>query len=135
MTKGGVALLGVAGVLVLAQQGGGEPTPPVTAAVVAPPKVAVYEVEGTVASVDVTMATPSGTKQFSADVPMRPADLPGLDGLRATVVAGQFLYLSAQQDIGGTTTTCRITVDGVVLAENTSTGRYSIVTCSGVVPT
>ena len=31
----------------------------------------------------------------------------------------------------GTTITCRITVDGEVIAEQTSTGEYAIVTCSG----
>lgn len=39
--------------------------------------------------------------------------------------------LTAQAAQGATTITCRITVDGEVIAEQTSTGEFAVVTCSG----
>jgi hypothetical protein len=92
--------------------------------------VALYELEGTATSANVTMATPTGISQFAADVPMHSKS--GAVGLRQQVQSGQVLSLAAQQDMGGTTITCRITVDGVVVAENTSTGQFSIATCEAV---
>jgi len=49
-----------------------------------------------------------------------------------TMRRGAFAYVSAQMTLGfGTKVTCRILVDGVLVKENTSTGQFSIVTCSG----
>lgn len=56
------------------------------------------------------------------------------DGWRQEQVMqrGVFAYVSAQMTYtGGRKVSCRILVDGVVVRENTSTGQYSIVTCSG----
>lgn len=39
--------------------------------------------------------------------------------------------LSAQSAGGSGTITCKITVDGALVAENTSQGQYAVVTCSG----
>ena len=39
--------------------------------------------------------------------------------------------LTAQADDSGTTISCKITVDGEVKAEQTSTGPYAVVSCSG----
>lgn len=43
---------------------------------------------------------------------------------------GAHVYISGQA-LNGRTLTCRITVDGVLISENTSSGEYSIATCSG----
>lgn len=132
----GAALLVLAAGLAWAQQADNSSSPTVapSAAPAAVPLVALYEIEGTAASVNVTMATATGVKQFASDVPMHAKDVPAIAGLQATVRPGQALYLSAQQDLGGTTVTCRITVDGTIIAENTSNGRFRIVTCQGVAP-
>lgn len=53
-----------------------------------------------------------------------------LDGFRA----GDFVYISVQNQQGAGSVTCRITVDGVVVSENTSSGGYTIATCQGDVP-
>jgi hypothetical protein len=124
MLKVGAGLLLLAVVMAVVQRTGDEPSGESATPV---RHVAIYELEGTAASAHVTMATPTGTSQFAADVPMHTKG--GAVGLRQVVQPGQVLYLSAQQDLGGTTITCRITVDGVVVAENTSTGRFSITTC------
>jgi hypothetical protein len=125
MLRVGAGLLLVAVVMVILQRVSDAPS----SESAAPTRhVAIYELEGTATSAKVTMATPTGTSQFAADVPMRSKS--GSVGLRQLVQPGQVLYLSAQQDLGGSTITCRITVDGVVVAENTSTGRFSITTCS-----
>ena len=39
--------------------------------------------------------------------------------------------LQAQGDESATSITCRVTRDGEVLTENTSTGQFAVVTCSG----
>lgn len=47
---------------------------------------------------------------------------------------GDFVYVSVQNGQGQGSVTCRITVDGVVVSENTSSGGYTIATCQGTVP-
>lgn len=90
-----------------------------------------YEVEGTAKWSDVTMETPTGTKQDSPDVPMvRVAD--GGRGLRFTFSPGHFLYLSAQNKDGYGSIICRITANGTVISENSSSGGYAIAVCKGV---
>ena len=44
---------------------------------------------------------------------------------------GEFVYISAQNEGEYGSVTCRITVDGVVVSENTSSGAYGIATCEG----
>jgi hypothetical protein len=39
--------------------------------------------------------------------------------------------LVAQAAVGATTISCKITVDGEVISEQTSTGEYAVVSCSG----
>lgn len=43
----------------------------------------------------------------------------------------EFYSLSAQNGQSGGDITCKITVDGKVLAENTSNGQYAVVSCNG----
>jgi hypothetical protein len=107
---------------------GGEVAPP---AVNAPAKVDVlYEVEGTTSSASVTMQTPTGTSQITPAVPMR-RESDGRRGLEAEFSPGSFVYISAQNKQSSGTITCRITVNGSVIAENTSSGGYAIASCSG----
>lgn len=94
-------------------------------------RAVVYQVYGTATSADITFATPSGTQQRSVSLPLRTAAGPGL---RGTVPPGQFLYISAQQSGENdyeASITCRIIVDSKVISENTSSGRFSIVSCKG----
>lgn len=89
-----------------------------------------YEVEGTTDHADVTMETPTGTSQISPDVPMvRESD--GRAGLQWEFTSGDYVYLSAQNNRSHGTVSCRITVDGVVVSENSATGGYAIATCKG----
>lgn len=89
-----------------------------------------YEVEGTTDYADVTMETPTGTSQISPDVPMtRKSD--GQRGLEMEFSSGDFVYLAAQNKRGHGTVTCRITVDGEVISENSGSGGYAIATCDG----
>jgi hypothetical protein len=60
-------------------------------------------------------------------------DLP-FSGTSTTFHRGDFLYLSVQNQQPAGSVTCRITVDGVVVSENTSTGGYVIATCQGRMP-
>lgn len=91
----------------------------------------VYEVEGDGVSFDLTAETPTGSTQQSPDLPMR-AKEGGL--LTFEFPPDSFVYISAQNKDFGREITCRITVDGVVISENSATGRYSIATCDGVTP-
>lgn len=90
----------------------------------------VYEVEGTAEMASITISVPGGgTSQASdIDVPMQTSSHVGL---RNTFSSGEFLYLSAQNSQDHGTIICRITVDGVVVAEVTSSGAYVIATCDG----
>lgn len=51
-----------------------------------------------------------------------------------TFHTGDFVYVSVQNQQGAGSVTCRITVDGAVVSENTSSGGYTIATCKGEVP-
>ena len=56
----------------------------------------------------------------------------GLRGLTFTFARGDFVSISAQKKAdGGGNITCRITVDGEVISENTSSAAYGIASCSG----
>lgn len=96
---------------------------------VKPDATVVYELGGSVGWADVTMATPTGTSQITPDVPL--VTTGGDTGLTYTFPDGAFVYISAQKTDEGGTITCRITVDGVVISENTSSAAYGIATCEG----
>jgi hypothetical protein len=90
-----------------------------------------YEVEGTASVVAVTIEKPSGTEQANVSVPL--TNKGGTRGLTLKFERGDFVYISAQNQGESGTVTCRITVDGEVLSENTSSGAYSIASCKGSV--
>lgn len=94
------------------------------------PREVTYYVEGTVKYADMTMETPTGTSQQSADVPMtRKSD--GRQGISFEFGRGAFVYISAQNPGDSGYVTCRIEIDGVTVSENTSTSDYGIATCKG----
>lgn len=74
----------------------------------------------------VTMQTSSGTVQSTATLPA--TFNPGI------LHSGDFVYVSVQNGQGAGSVTCRITVDGVAVSENTSSGGYTIASCQGTVP-
>ena len=61
------------------------------------------------------------------------AKLPFKKELQFKEKVGQFAPLSlvAQNGSSGGDITCRITVDGEVVGESTSSGQYAVVTCNG----
>jgi hypothetical protein len=71
----------------------------------------------------VTAQTESGTSQGTGALPFS-------DTL-TSFHSGDFVYLSVQNQQPAGSVTCRITVDGVVVSENTSVGGYAIATCQG----
>lgn len=74
-----------------------------------------------------------GTRQGEAALPLK--NQAGDVGLTFTgFKSGDFVYLSVQNANGSGSVTCRIMVDGVVIADNTSDGGYVIATCKGTVP-
>ena len=89
-----------------------------------------YEVEGTIQVVDITVETPTGSSQQS-DLAVPLTNNEGEVGLTMMFEAGDFVYISAQNPLDSGDVTCRITVDGEVISENTATGGYSIATCKG----
>lgn len=97
------------------------------------PREVVYEVEGSASSVSITIETPTGTsQQEGVGLPLAPeGGGVGEHGLSANFQRGDFVYISAQNDGETGTVTCRITVDGRVVSENTADGAYSIATCKG----
>lgn len=72
----------------------------------------------------VTAQAPGGTTQKTGLLPITGT---------YTFGSGDFVYLSVQNGQGLGSVTCRITVDGVVVSENTSDGGYTIATCQGKV--
>ncbi len=96
-------------------------------------RTVIYEVEGTAKSVDITMESGSGTSQQSnLKVPL--SSKGGAKGLTLKVDRGDFVYISAQNQGSSGSVTCRITVDNVVVSTVTSSGGYTIATCSGRAP-
>jgi hypothetical protein len=88
----------------------------------------VYEVEGDPAYAEVTLETPTGSTQVSPDLPMGFKDG---GKLTYTFSPGDFVYISAQNPDEYGSVTCRITVNGEVISENTASGSYAIATCKG----
>lgn len=95
-------------------------------------RVVTYYAQGSPPYASVTMATPSGTAQASPDLPMRAKDSPR-PGITYTFEAGGFVYISVQNTDELGRVTCRIEVDGQVVAENTASGGFAIATCKGSV--
>lgn len=93
------------------------------------PAEVMYQVEGTAQTASVTVKTPTGTSQADIALPLR--SKAGTIGLRFEFPRGSFVYISAQQRSGGTQVTCRISVDGVSISENSSSGEFQIATCEG----
>lgn len=101
---------------------------------VVPDREVVYQVTGSTTSASITYSTPGGGtgQQADIDVPLvRKSD--GGSGLVFSMRPGEFAYLSAQNSNARGNVTCVITVDGVELARNTSTGAYTIATCEATV--
>ncbi len=88
-----------------------------------------YYLTGTAGGADVTYNTGSGTSQAS-DIALPLQNKSGTYGIQFTEAdAPSFLYISAQNTGEDGELKCRIQMDDVVLAENTSSGAYAIVTC------
>jgi hypothetical protein len=121
-----VAALFVAGLIARANDG--ESTEP-------PPEKSLmsvwYEVEGDSSRARVTIETGTVTRQSTVAVPMK--DEANATGVRVTAEPETLVYLSAQNDdqMNSGEITCRITVDGKVISENTAVGAYAIATCKG----
>ena len=74
----------------------------------------------------VTAGTPGGgTSQRTGPLPITGS---------FTFHPGDHVYVSVQNQQGAGSVTCRITVDGLKVSENTSSGGYAIATCQGQVP-
>lgn len=94
----------------------------------------VYDVLGDAAAANITYQAPTGTRQQEGiDVPIVVGGQRHGITYKSGFAHGDFLYLSVQRrdDLGGgDEVTCRITVDGIVVSENTSYGGYSVASCS-----
>jgi len=92
-----------------------------------------YKVEGTTKGASITYENSSGdtSQQSDVDVPLtRKSD--GGHGIELyNMHGGDFLYISAQNNQEYGSVTCIIEVDGVVVKRNTSSGGFTIATCSG----
>lgn len=120
-----IALLVGAGILWATTRGAGRTSS--SEALVPDVATVVYEVEGDGAYFDLTAETPTGTTQATPDLPLR---LDTGEPMTHEFQRGAFVYVAAQSK-DGRVITCRITVDGTVVAENTSTGKFGIATCKG----
>lgn len=78
---------------------------------------------------NITLQNQSGVTQIGTHyLPLRTKD--GRDGLTGEYKPGSFLYISGQvEDYLTGKLTCEIYIDGVLVAQNTAQGSYSIVTC------
>lgn len=92
-----------------------------------PTEGVLYEAEGP-ASMAITMRTSTGTVQGNASFTMRNDQ--GEEGVYAGNVRNPYLSVQSRSD-NNASVTCRITVDGVVVSENTSHGAGSIASCQG----
>ncbi len=69
-----------------------------------------------------------------SDAPGGPNGWQASDGKWYPPAHGAFVYISVQNRGDSGSVTCSITVDNVVVAENTSSGGYVIASCDGLVP-
>lgn len=107
-----------------------DPPPDVAAAggVNPEPEWVRYEVDGeNTDQAAVTYRTPDGTQQATVALPMM--NDAGEEGVRFIYTAGQFLYISAQNQNGYGSVTCQIYIDDTLVSENTSSGAYAIASC------
>ena len=88
-----------------------------------------YLISGSAKTVDLTLQTATGQSQQN-DLKLPVKNRAGTD-INFEATPGQFVYVSAQNQGSYGTVTCEITVDGVPVSTNTSSGGYSIATCSG----
>jgi len=128
-----LAIVGVLAVLFVVNQDKSEPKKsPVAVAPMVPVSTSHtvrYLVTGTARAVDITMQTPSGTsQQDNLSLPLT-SKATGKAGLEFKMDAGEFLYISAQNQGESGTVTCSIFVDGTKVAEVSSEGAYSIASC------
>jgi hypothetical protein len=87
-----------------------------------------YQVVGTARSASITYENmQGGTEQGDYKLPIKKEWT-----YTGSVPAGQFLYISAQNDSESGTVTCQILVDGTVWKTSTSSGAYVICTASGM---
>jgi hypothetical protein len=91
-----------------------------------PGSVVVYDIVGRGSASTVTY-----TKQDFSQDQLATAQLPFRKELRFDERVGAPLSLTGQNSSRGGAITCRITVDGTVVDESTSTGPYTVVTCRG----
>lgn len=91
-----------------------------------------YEVDGSSSSADLTISTPGGGTSQRGDSAVPLTNKSGTAGLIFTFDSGEFVYISAQRgDDNSGDITCHIKVGGIEIATETSSGPYSIATCSG----
>lgn len=90
-----------------------------------------YEVEGTAKGTNLTLESGTGTLQLNGKAVPLANKSTGKRGITATMSRGAFVYISAQNTGDTGTITCRISVDGVVISSNTSSGGYAIASCKG----
>jgi hypothetical protein len=95
------------------------------------PRVVLYEVEGTAATVDIMFAGSTGlmNSQDNLAVPVVSED--GSPGIAVEMIAGQAATLTAQNRGRAGTVVCRITVDGDVLVEKSTTAPFGVTNCYG----
>jgi hypothetical protein len=91
-----------------------------------------YEVNGTTRSAFMTVNLPMGTAQLAIRVPMVGV-VTKTPGLHIPFEHGSSAYLTVQSKEGQGTVTCRISVDGVMIAEDTATSPYALARCRGTV--
>lgn len=130
MNASRLSVLALLPLFALTACGSSEPSAEDRAAVAALRAEVLYEVEGTAKSANITMESGTGTSQQSISVPLTSKET-GLPGLRGELPLGAVVYISAQNQDSLGYITCRITVDGVVISENTSNSDYGIATCDG----
>jgi len=83
----------------------------------------IYRISGSTSKASLTYENASGnTEQQDVRVPWE---------LELEVPAGQFLYISAQNDRDSGSIRCEIVQDGKVVEEASSSGAYVIASCSG----
>jgi hypothetical protein len=95
----------------------------------------VYTVESDSPTVSATYATADsngvGQSQDNSVAPPWTKTVTAEDSwVKSFVLTGQMNPVLDGSAADGTTITCRITVDGEVVAEQTSTGQYAMATCS-----
>lgn len=90
-----------------------------------------YEVDGSATGTNVSLATPTGTVQLNDKAVPLGNRSAGTRGVHYQMPRGHFVSLIAQNTGSSGFISCKITVDGVVVASNTSSGGYAIASCCG----